>query len=179
MDELDLNIVAVHPNGAPFMPAGGGIALSTALMLPDAVGSLRLANRDPHTQPLIDNNYLGTDRDRRRMLEGVQIAHELARHPALAPALGRRLSPHELPNDAQELIQVVESNLSIYGHPTSTVPMGREDSPHAVVDSRGAVYGITALRVIDASIIPCVPSSVTNLTTIMLAERLAHLFYTP
>ncbi len=175
--ELDLHIVAVHPNGAPFMPTGGVIALSTALVLPDAHGALRLASRDPLSQPLIDHNYLGTDRDRQRMLEGVQLARDLARHPALTPSLAGLLIPRELPGEAAQLMQMVESNLSIYGHPTSTVPMGAADSPQAVVDSRGAVHGFAALRVVDASIIPYVPSSVTNLTTIMLAERIAHLVY--
>ncbi|MFC9876176.1 GMC family oxidoreductase [Nocardia salmonicida] len=175
--ELDLNIVAVHPNGAPFMPPGGIFSLSTALVLPDAHGTLRLAGRDPLSQPLIDHNYLGTDRDRRRMLEGVQLARDLARHSALAPSLAGLLIPRELPDEAEQLMQVVESNLAIYGHPTSTVPMGATDSPRAVVDSRGAVHGFAALRVVDASIMPSVPSSVTNLTTIMLAERIADLVY--
>ncbi|MGX1776772.1 GMC family oxidoreductase [Nocardia brasiliensis] len=175
--ELDLNIVAVHPNGAPFMPAGGIVALSTALVLPDSHGTLRLAGRDPLAQPLIDHNYLGTDRDHRRMLEGVQLARDLARHPALAPALAELLVPRALPDDTARLRQVVESHLAIYGHPTSTAPMGAADSPRAVVDSRGAVHGLAALRVVDASIIPYVPSSVTNLTTIMLAERIADLVY--
>ncbi|MFD3461162.1 GMC family oxidoreductase [Nocardia fluminea] len=176
--DLDLNIVAVHPNGAPFMPTGGIVALSTALVLPDAHGKLRLASRDPLTQPLIDHNYLGTDRDRRRMLEGVKLASDLARHPALTPSLAGLMIPHELPDDAAQLMQVIESNLAVYGHPTSTAPMGSADSPRAVVDSRGAVHGFAALRVVDASIIPYAPSSVTNLTTIMLAERVAHLVYT-
>jgi len=50
--------------------------------------------------------------------------------------------------------------------------MGGEDDPWAVVDSEGAVRGVTNLRVIDASIFPEVPSTATNLTTIMTAEYL-------
>ena len=41
----------------------------------------------------------------------------------------------------------------------------------------GAVNGVQALRVVDASILPRVPSSVTNLTVIMVAERIARLVY--
>jgi choline dehydrogenase len=40
------------------------------------------------------------------------------------------------------------------------------------VDSLGLVHGVDRLRVVDASIIPEVPSTVTNLTVIMLAERI-------
>ena len=37
---------------------------------------------------------------------------------------------------------------------TSTVPMGGANDPRAVVDSRGAVRGLSNIRVVDASIIP-------------------------
>jgi choline dehydrogenase-like flavoprotein len=42
-----------------------------------------------------------------------------------------------------------------------------------VVDGDGRVHGIEALRVVDMSITPEVPRANTNLTAIMLAERLA------
>jgi choline dehydrogenase len=46
-----------------------------------------------------------------------------------------------------------------------------------VVDSVGAVKGIERLRVVDASIIPEVPSTVTNLTVIMIAEQIFRRVY--
>lgn len=61
------------------------------------------------------------------------------------------------------------------GHVTSTCSIGREDDPMAVVDSTCRVYGVGNLRVVDASIMPSVPSANTNLTTIMVAERAAEL----
>ena len=51
--------------------------------------------------------------------------------------------------------------------------MGRESDGHAVVDSRGVVYGVTSLSVVDASVIPLAPSAATNLTTVMIAERIS------
>lgn len=55
--------------------------------------------------------------------------------------------------------------------------MGADEIPWAVVDSVGAVKGVDRLRVVDASIIPEVPSTVTNLTTIMVAERIFERVY--
>jgi len=60
------------------------------------------------------------------------------------------------------------------GHPTSTCSIGAPDNPMAVVDSEGRVYGVDNLRVIDASVMPAVPSANTNLPTTMVAEKMAH-----
>jgi choline dehydrogenase len=51
--------------------------------------------------------------------------------------------------------------------------MGAGFDPTAVVDAWGKVRGVEALRVVDASILPEIPSVATNVTTIMVAERIA------
>jgi len=68
-------------------------------------------------------------------------------------------------------LAIVEQ-LDIYQHPTSTVPMGLEGS--GAVDAFGRVHGLCDLMVVDASIMPLVPSAPTNLTTIMIAEHVAR-----
>jgi choline dehydrogenase len=176
-DELDIHVVITHMPTGSFGPTGGHVAISAALTLPESHGTLRLAGRDPLDAPVIDDNYLATGRDRRRMLEAVKLARTLGSDPALAPLLAGELMPGYTGTDDSELMQVIESNLAVYGHPTSTVPMGGPADPSAVVDSRGAVIGVNGLRVVDASIIPQGMSSVTNLTAIMLAERIARLVY--
>jgi len=55
--------------------------------------------------------------------------------------------------------------------------MGGAQDPWAVVDSNGAVKGIDGLRVVDASIMPVVPSVALNPTTLMIAERIAKTVY--
>jgi 5-(hydroxymethyl)furfural/furfural oxidase len=60
-------------------------------------------------------------------------------------------------------------------HPCGTCAIGRRDDPMAVVDSACRVYGVSNLRVVDASIMPRVPSANTNLPTIMIGERAADL----
>ena len=85
--------------------------------------------------------------------------------------------PDNAVNEDATLAEMVASNLAVYGHPTSTAPMGGSGDPWAVVDSVGAVKGVSGLRVADASIIPEVPSATTNVTVIMLAERLYRRVY--
>jgi choline dehydrogenase len=79
--------------------------------------------------------------------------------------------------DDDTLGRVMVANPAVYGHPTSTAPMGGAGDQWAVVDSVGAVKGVSGLRVADASIIPEVPSSTTNVTVIMLAERIYQRVY--
>jgi choline dehydrogenase-like flavoprotein len=60
-------------------------------------------------------------------------------------------------------------------HPSGTCAIGPQSSNMAVVDPHCRVYGVENLRVVDASVMPRVPSANTNLPTIMVAERAAEL----
>ncbi len=51
--------------------------------------------------------------------------------------------------------------------------MGADE--HAVVDERLRVRGVAGLRVIDASVMPRMPSSNTHAPTVMIAEKAADL----
>ena len=175
-DELDLHVTVTHLLPGSLSPTGGTIVLAAAVVLPESTGTLKLASRHPKDAPLIDSNYLGTGRDARRMLEGFKIGREITRQPAFARFAAGELIPGESVRD-DDAAGYVFNNLAVYGHPTSTVPMGGADVPWAVVDSVGAVKGIERLRVVDASIIPEVPSTVTNLTVIMVAERIFERVY--
>jgi len=58
-------------------------------------------------------------------------------------------------------------------HPSGTCRMGTEDDPGAVVDANGAVFGVRGLTVADASIMPRIVRTNTNLPTLMIAEKVA------
>jgi choline dehydrogenase-like flavoprotein len=175
-DELDLHMAVTHLLPPEYSPTGGAIVLSTAVVKPDSRGTVRLRSRDPREQPEIDCNFLAEARDARRMLEGVKLARRIGRNPALAQFVELEIMPGDAVGDDQ-LADVIASNLASYGHPAATVPMGGPEDPWAVVDSHGAVKGIDGLRVIDASIMPVVPSVAINPTTIMIAERIAKAVY--
>ena len=175
-DELDLHIAVTHLMPPEYSPTGGAIVLSVAVVKPDSRGTLTLRSRDPKEQPEIDCNYLAEDRDARRMLEGVRLSRRIGRNPALARLTELEIMPGEAVGDDQ-LADAVASNLASYGHPTATAPMGGAGDPWAVVDPHGAVKQVDELRVIDASIMPVVPSVALNPTTIMIAERIAKAAY--
>jgi 5-(hydroxymethyl)furfural/furfural oxidase len=60
-------------------------------------------------------------------------------------------------------------------HPVGTCRMGRDGDPLAVTTPHGRVRGVEGLRVCDASVMPSIPCANTNITTIMVAERMADL----
>uniref|UniRef100_T1IV64 Glucose-methanol-choline oxidoreductase C-terminal domain-containing protein n=1 Tax=Strigamia maritima TaxID=126957 RepID=T1IV64_STRMM len=53
--------------------------------------------------------------------------------------------------------------------------MGPDTDPQAVVDPLLNVKGVRNLRVIDASIMPTIPSAHTSVPAVMIGEKGAHM----
>lgn len=169
--ELDLHVSVTHYIDPAFSPTGGALVLAAALTLPESVGSLRLASRDPKTPPRIRYNFFEAPGDLDRLVEAVRLSRRIAATAPLADLIDHEVLPGAAIDD-DALVDFVRGGSISYAHPTSTVPMGADDDFTAVVDAWGKVRGIEGLRVVDASIFPDIPSVATNLTTIMLAERI-------
>jgi 5-(hydroxymethyl)furfural/furfural oxidase len=56
--------------------------------------------------------------------------------------------------------------------------MGDARERSAVTDTEGRVHGTRGLRVVDASLMPRLPSANTNIPTIMIAEKIADAMVT-
>jgi choline dehydrogenase len=177
-DDLDLQISATHLIAPTASPTGGAIVLAAAVTLPKSVGRIRLASSDPRVPPHIDYRFFDDPNDLDRMVEVVRLSRQIGRAAPFSDLIDHEIAPGiSVANDDATLRATILANAAAYLHPTSTVPMGADGDPTAVVDAWGKVRGIAALRVVDASIIPDIPSVPTNVTTIMLAERIAkHAF---
>src|SRR3546814_15035384 len=86
---------------------------------------------------------------------------------------GAPIFPARLPRNDAELVEFVRAKAETVYHPVGTCRMGSDDA--AVVDPQLRVRGIEGLRVVDASVMPTLPTGNTNAQTIMIAERAADL----
>lgn len=72
-----------------------------------------------------------------------------------------------------DLVDAIRRSVWTYHHACGTCAMGPDPEQGAVVDARGQVHGVSGLCVVDASIMPVIPSVNIHLPTLMLAEHLA------
>jgi choline dehydrogenase-like flavoprotein len=146
-----------------------GVTLNSAFLRPRSRGTVRLASADPKAAPLIDPNYWADPYDRTCALRGLRLAREILRQPALKPyVLAERLPGDNLKTD-DELADYAYRSCKTDHHPAGTCAMGA--GPAAVVTPDLKLRGIEGLRVVDASVMPFVPSCNTNAPTIMVAEK--------
>jgi 5-(hydroxymethyl)furfural/furfural oxidase len=93
--------------------------------------------------------------------------------------MARALAPGRLVADRATHVPLSDEEIwSATGtmfHPSGSCRMGAPENPEAVVDPECRVIGVEGLRVVDASVMPCLPSANTNLPTIMIAERAAEM----
>jgi choline dehydrogenase-like flavoprotein len=133
------------------------------LLRPRSRGSVRLRSSDPHDPPLIELPNLDDPSDVERLAEGYRHALEVAAQPALRPYCS---GPE--PVEPKDLEAFIRTELFSVPHTVGTCAMG------SVVDASGSVLGVEKLSVVDASIMPDVPSGFTHLPTIMIAEKLSE-----
>lgn len=150
-----------------------GVTLNTAYLRPKSRGSVRIASADPAMRPLIDPNYWAEPEDRRAAINGLRLARELMRQTALARFVRKEILPGERFESDDALFDYACAHAKTDHHPVGTCRMGRADDVQSVVTPDLRVIGMEGLRVVDASVMPFIPSCNTNAPTIMIAEKAA------
>ncbi len=150
------------------------VRMTGILDLAVGAGELRLASTDPHVQPHLDYRYLDEEFDRRRMRDMIRLCVELAGHEAPSALLGERIFPTDAELESDDALDdYILREVSTGHHVSCTCKMGPASDPMAVVDQSGKVHGLEGLRVADASIMPDCIRANTNVTTMMIGERVA------
>jgi choline dehydrogenase len=170
--ESDLQVVplSISPSDID-IDSSGDFSMLVALMKPLSHGRLHLRSKNPSEAPLIDLGYFTHPEDMPRMIEAVRVARSVAKTPPLAVLLRHEIYPGSRTSGASGLKSAILNSAGTYHHPVGTCRMGPPSDKGAVVDSHGSVHGVEGLSIVDASIMPTIPSANTNLPTIMVAER--------
>ncbi len=159
--------VQIHSDSFHF---GISFALQNAI----GYGQLSICSPDATVHPLINYNYLEDRYDLDRMREALRLVLDIIGEEPLNSHVIERISPTDadLLNEASQNAWLLD-NVYTDHHISGTCKMGPQDDDFAVVDQYCNVYGMENLKIVDASIMPDVVRSNTNVTVIMMAERVA------
>lgn len=170
--------IQLHMVGAGLIDHGRGgspghaYTIHACQLRPESRGTISLSSPDHRSAPKIQPNYLESDYDREVMREAAKIALDIASQGQLAELTKAHFQPHQKPQSDDELDSWIRSNAETIYHPVGTAKMGFQSDPLAVTDQQGRVYGLSGLRVVDASLMPLLIGGNTNAPVIMMAEKI-------
>ena len=178
LDRPDLQIIygpGVFPLEGKVDDAGmrSGFTFNITFLQPLSRGRISLNSADPSAAPRIVGNVLSHQEEVDTLARGMRWTRQLVSSGRL-----RIDDCVELPGTAareteQQLRDYIMNMASTCLHPTSSCRMGTDDM--AVVDHSLRVRGLDGIRIVDASVMPRIPSGNTNAPTIMVAEKAADL----
>ncbi|EFN65553.1 Glucose dehydrogenase [acceptor] [Camponotus floridanus] len=151
------------------------ITIAPVLLHPKSSGELLLQSSNPFDEPLIDPKYLSNKEDIDTLIEGLYFIKKLLKTNALK-SYGASLNKKCFPGcenhtfDTREYWKCYVQHLTLTSyHPVGTCRM------NDVVDKSFRVYNTKNLYVVDASVLPSLPSGNINAAVLMLAQRAAQI----
>jgi choline dehydrogenase-like flavoprotein len=154
-----------HPDG------GRALGMSVSCQLPEGEGSVSPTSADPHAPAHIAWPFTQAPTNIARLREGWRLAARICAATDLViddTPIRAALSASDAELDA-----LITAEHTAFYHGVGTCAMGDWGDDDSIVDPELRVRGIDSLSIIDASVIPTVPRSNTNLVVTALAERAA------
>ncbi|XP_054269438.1 glucose dehydrogenase [FAD, quinone]-like isoform X2 [Macrosteles quadrilineatus] len=148
-----------------------------ALLKPKSRGRVKLISRNPMEQPKIISGYLSDPRDVESFSRAYTIMQKFSETRPLR-SKGVRYSEVKIDSCSKYTANsrpfrdcLLRYTTVSINHQVGTCKMGPPNRADSVVDAHLRVKGINRLRVIDASIMPIIPTGTTNAPTIMIGEK--------
>jgi choline dehydrogenase len=152
-----------------------GMTLGVYHTRPHSRGHVRIQSPDAAILPAVQPNYLLDERDRTVITNGLRLARQYLHSAALTPYIDEDDFPPASATSDDALLNCARERGGTAWHFMGTCRMGPDSDPSAVVDASLRVIGLQNLRVVDASIMPNMPSGNTGAPTMMIAEKAADL----
>lgn len=150
-----------------------GMTLTVCPLRPESMGWLEIRSRDPWSHPRIVANYLTERYDRDLLVAGLRLARELIATEPLSHFVADEYLPGRACTSDEQLLAFARARGGSIYHPCGTCRMGC--GPECVVDPQLKVRGVDGLRVVDAAIMPRIPSGNINAACYMIGEKAADL----
>lgn len=132
-------------------------------------GFVHLRADDPSGWPEVVFDSVGDERDRTALRRAARLLGDLT--DRMGPSIKSVAVDDLRSTDDASLDRWIENNLADVLHAAGTCRMGSPSDEMAVVDSSCAVIGYRGLSVIDASVMPELPSANPHLPIMMVATR--------
>ncbi|XP_041978500.1 glucose dehydrogenase [FAD, quinone]-like [Aricia agestis] len=156
------------------------IIFFVSLCRPHSRGKILLRSTNPFDHPKIFSKYFSDRRDMDTFIENLKRVSEITNTESFRKVDARLeriyfkdCDGYDFKSDDYWECMARTVTYNVY-HPVGTAKMGRRDDADAVVDPRLRMLGVEGLRVVDASVMPTIPSVNTNAAVMMIAERAAY-----
>ena len=165
--DLMLNVSTTPSVLPPLHSPDHGFKTTFSFTKPKSRGELRLKDLNPFSQPLIDHNIFSHPDDMKGAMAALNLSREILGAASFDTFGGVEQNQLFLENQAAMRSLIVKGS-TFFGHHSGTCRMGAGED--AVVDETLKVRGVEGLYVMDASVIPNIPSCPTNALVIAMAE---------
>ncbi len=150
-----------------------GFHLGGYFIYPESRGSTHIASPDAAQAPRISANYLASATDCAAIVRTLKVLRRIADQTPLRELIVREVRPGRDMASEADLLEHARNTGHTCWHPIGTCRMGQDLD--AIVDSELKVKGVAGLRIVDASVMPFLVASNTNIPVIALAEKAADM----
>ncbi|TVY83212.1 Versicolorin B synthase [Lachnellula suecica] len=165
---FDLDLVSLTTDGRNY------VSSLCVLVAPFSRGNVTLNGTDTAVNPIVNPNWLGDARDQEVAIAGFKQARAVFATTAIKKIInGPEFSPGAAVTSDAAILAVIEASATSISHAAGTCKMGKSTDSLAVVDNHAKVFGVTGLRVVDASTFPLLPPGHPQGTVYALAEKIA------
>ncbi|KAH9479094.1 GMC oxidoreductase family protein Mala s 12 [Psilocybe cubensis] len=152
----------------------GVVNIQVGLQQPLSRGRVYITSPSVYDPPLIDPQYFSHPADITVMRQAIRLVREIAQQAPLSDSLAGEVRPGADVNSDEDIENFLRGAVGTEYHPAGGCAMLPKDQG-GVVDAKLKVYGLSNVRVVDASVFPVTFSAHLMTPTYALAEVAADI----